>query len=778
MGWRMLLETKEKGSDAKVKRILGLVALGLLLAVPVFAQTVSVGEYTANPGDVVNVEVKVDDQVKNVAGAQVLLDFSTVTPAGGPALSVTSEADVKYGVIPAGGFIAVNLGVPGQANIGVVATSGGNGPGTLLTIPLKVPANAVPGAVYALNLVTADLNDPAGNIIATKAVGGKITIAGAAPPPPPPAAGADIQVGSYEANAGDVVNVEVKVSDKVKNVAGAQVLLKFGDIGAVTSEADVKYGVIPAGGFIAVNLGVAGEANIGVVATSGGNGPGTLLTIPIKLKADLAAGEYALTLVTADLNDPAGNVLTGLTLGNGKITVKGVVPPPPPPPPAAGADIQVGSYEANAGDVVNVEVKVSDKVKNVAGAQVLLKFGDIGAVTSEADVKYGVIPAGGFIAVNLGVAGEANIGVVATSGGNGPGTLLTIPIKLKADLAAGEYALTLVTADLNDPAGNVLTGLTLGNGKITVKGVVPPPPAAVAKVEVTPATVTLKVGETATLTAKALDAQGNEIAGKTFTWESSAPAVATVDASGKVTAVAKGTASITATADGVKSAPVTVTVEEVAPPPPPVGAALTVATDPATPVKPGDVVNILINVNEAAKNVAGAQVVVNFGALGAVTAEADVKYGVIPAGGFIAVNLGTPGEANIGVVATSGGNGPGTLLTIPIKVAADAKPGEYPINITLASLNDPTGTDIPVTVTGGKVVVAEVAPPPAVVPGDLTGDGKLTVDDVQAAILLAFQAQPDPAKVKIVDVNNDGKLSLADLRIMLRRALGLPDVGA
>jgi len=627
----MLLETKEKGSDAKVKRILGLVALGLLLAVPVFAQTVSVGEYTANPGDVVNVEVKVDDQVKNVAGAQVLLDFSTVTPAGGPALSVTSEADVKYGVIPAGGFIAVNLGVPGQANIGVVATSGGNGPGTLLTIPLKVPANAVPGAVYALNLVTADLNDPAGNIIATKAVGGKITIAGAAPPPPPP---------------------------------------------------------------------------------------------------------------------------------------------------AAGADIQVGSYEANAGDVVNVEVKVSDKVKNVAGAQVLLKFGDIGAVTSEADVKYGVIPAGGFIAVNLGVAGEANIGVVATSGGNGPGTLLTIPIKLKADLAAGEYALTLVTADLNDPAGNVLTGLTLGNGKITVKGAVPPPPAAVAKVEVTPATVTLKVGETATLTAKALDAQGNEIAGKTFTWESSAPAVATVDASGKVTAVAKGTASITATADGVKSAPVTVTVEEVAPPPPPAGAALTVATDPATPVKPGDVVKILINVNEAAKNVAGAQVVVNFGALGAVTAEADVKYGVIPAGGFIAVNLGTPGEANIGVVATSGGNGPGTLLTIPIKVAADAKPGEYPINITLASLNDPTGTDIPVTVTGGKVVVAEVAPPPAVVPGDLTGDGKLTVDDVQAAILLAFQAQPDPAKVKIVDVNNDGKLSLADLRIMLRRALGLPDVGA
>jgi len=758
-----------------VKKVLGLVALGLLLAVPVFAQTVSVGEYTANPGDTVNVEVKVDDKVTNVAGAQVLLDFSSVTPAGGPALAVTSEADVKYGVIPAGGFIAVNLGVAGQANIGVVAMNGGNGPGTLLTIPLKVPANAAPGAVYALNLVTADLNDPGGNVLSVTKVGGKITIAGAAPPPPP-AAGADIQVGSYEAKAGDVVNVEVKVSDKVKNVAGAQVLLKFGDIGAVTAEADVKYGVIPAGGFIAVNLGVAGEANIGIVATSGGNGPGTLLTIPIKLKADLAAGEYPLTLATADLNDPTGTVLTGLTLGNGKITVAGVAPPPPPPP-AAGADIQVGSYEAKAGDVVNVEVKVSDKVKNVAGAQVLLKFGDIGAVTAEADVKYGVIPAGGFIAVNLGVAGEANIGIVATSGGNGPGTLLTIPIKLKADLAAGEYPLTLATADLNDPTGTVLTGLTLGNGKITVAGVAPPPAPKLAKVEVTAPTTTLKVGETVTLTAKALDETGAEMPGQTFTWASSDTAVATVDATGKVTAVAAGKADITAAVGDVKSAPVTITVEAVAPPPV-AGAAITVATDPATPVKPGDVVNILINVNEGAKNVAGAQVVVNFGALGAVTAEADIKYGVIPAGGFVAANLATPGEANIGIVATSGGNGPGTLLTIPIKVAADAKAGDYPINITLASLNDPAGTDIPVTVTGGKVTVTEIVVPPVAVPGDLTGDGKLMVDDVQAAILLAFQAAPDPAKVKIVDVNGDGKLSLADLRIMLRRSLGLPDAGA
>ena len=53
------------------------------------------------------------------------------------------------------------------------------------------------------------------------------------------------------------------------------------------------------------------------------------------------------------------------------------------------------------------------------------------------------------------------------------------------------------------------------------------------------------------LSANALDASGNTLLGKTFAWSSSDESVATVDATGLVTAVANGSATITATTDEI-----------------------------------------------------------------------------------------------------------------------------------------------------------------------------------------------------------------------------------
>ena len=79
-----------------------------------------------------------------------------------------------------------------------------------------------------------------------------------------------------------------------------------------------------------------------------------------------------------------------------------------------------------------------------------------------------------------------------------------------------------------------------------------PLPQSVATVQVTPSSSTLaSVGQTVQLNATARDASGNTIAGKTFTWSTSDPGVATVSSSGLVTAVAGGDATITATSDGV-----------------------------------------------------------------------------------------------------------------------------------------------------------------------------------------------------------------------------------
>lgn len=89
-------------------------------------------------------------------------------------------------------------------------------------------------------------------------------------------------------------------------------------------------------------------------------------------------------------------------------------------------------------------------------------------------------------------------------------------------------------------------------------------PAPIASVVVTPATSTLTfLGETVQLSASAQDASGNTLPGMTFTWSASDQSIATVSASGLVTAVGYGSATITASADG-RSGTATINVEQAA----------------------------------------------------------------------------------------------------------------------------------------------------------------------------------------------------------------------
>ena len=140
---------------------------------------------------------------------------------------------------------------------------------------------------------------------------------------------------------------------------------------------------------------------------------------------------------------------------------------------------------------------------------------------------------------------------------------------------------TSTTAVLADASGNALVGRTvayqssnpalatvnsngvvtaLAKGSVTITaisegktGEAPLTVAAktVATIAVTPNPASATVGQTAQLSATATDAQGGAMTGRTFTWVSSAPAIATVNAAGLVTAIAPGTATISVTADGV-----------------------------------------------------------------------------------------------------------------------------------------------------------------------------------------------------------------------------------
>jgi trimeric autotransporter adhesin len=83
----------------------------------------------------------------------------------------------------------------------------------------------------------------------------------------------------------------------------------------------------------------------------------------------------------------------------------------------------------------------------------------------------------------------------------------------------------------------------------------------VASVTVSPDEATLSVGENRALNATPRDDEGGVLNGRSITWNSSAPQVATVTSAGVVNAVAPGSATITATSEG-KSGTAAITVVE------------------------------------------------------------------------------------------------------------------------------------------------------------------------------------------------------------------------
>src|SRR6266480_4562939 len=87
----------------------------------------------------------------------------------------------------------------------------------------------------------------------------------------------------------------------------------------------------------------------------------------------------------------------------------------------------------------------------------------------------------------------------------------------------------------------------------------------VASVTLSPAVAAMLVGATAQLTATPQDSGGTALPGRTVTWSSSAPTVATVNPNGLVTAVTVGSATITANSEGKNgTAAITVTTVPVA----------------------------------------------------------------------------------------------------------------------------------------------------------------------------------------------------------------------
>jgi uncharacterized protein YjdB len=119
-------------------------------------------------------------------------------------------------------------------------------------------------------------------------------------------------------------------------------------------------------------------------------------------------------------------------------------------------------------------------------------------------------------------------------------------------------------------ASGLVTAVTIGTATITATSEgksgtadITVTPVPVATVDVSPSQSDLTVGGTLTLTATPRDSRGNALAGRAVSWTSGAPSVATVSASGVVTATGQGTAVLFATVEG-RTGSATVNVRQVA----------------------------------------------------------------------------------------------------------------------------------------------------------------------------------------------------------------------
>ena len=212
-------------------------------------------------------------------------------------------------------------------------------------------------------------------------------------------------------------------------------------------------------------------------------------------------------------------------------------------------DINGGTYSKSRNSSYIVERKV---FKTMAALQVIPEGGSVTPTDvpvtgvqlapSSASLEVGgtvtltatVLPSD---ATNKSVAWTSSNRSVATVDGNGKVTAV----------AAGEAVITVVTSDGGFTASSTIT--------VTSST---PEPVAVESVSLDQTDLTLNVGGTATLTATVLPENADN---KSVTWTSSNSSIATVDASGKVTAVAPGLAVIiVTTVDGGKIATCAVTV--------------------------------------------------------------------------------------------------------------------------------------------------------------------------------------------------------------------------
>jgi uncharacterized protein YjdB len=265
----------------------------------------------------------------------------------------------------------------------------------------------------------------------------------------------------------------------------------------------------------ATSEGVFGVASVTVTSV-----PVASVTVSFNA-ASLTVG--ATTLATAVIRDAVGNVLNGRTVtwSSGNTAVATVNPNT-----GVVTAVSAGSAMITAtSEGIASSISITVTPIPVATVNVSLARNQFGTLQTTQATAVTLDPSGNVLTGRAISWSSSNplVAVVSTSGlvtGGIPGTANIIAT---SEGKSGTAVVTIVLV----PVRNVT---------VTVQ-----PPAIV-------------VGKTGQATATILDTNGAPTTGRAVTWTSSAPAVATISASGVITAISVGTTSITATSDGVSGA--------------------------------------------------------------------------------------------------------------------------------------------------------------------------------------------------------------------------------
>jgi DNA/RNA endonuclease G (NUC1) len=231
-------------------------------------------------------------------------------------------------------------------------------------------------------------------------------------------------------------------------------------------------------------------------------------------------------------------------------------------PPVRISEFHYDNTGTDAGEAIEVSGPAGT---DLTGWQLVLYNGANGAVYDSDPFATTPIPTTcgtrGVVVVNYPVNGIQNGDPDGIALVNAGGTVVEFLSYEGSFTAIGGPANGMVSTDIGvreagtEPVGRSLSrnGAGVWSGPATntfgiCNDADEPPPAEVASVTVAPADASISVGGNQAFVATAFDAQSNPISGVTFTWSSSAPTVATVNATGVASGLLPGDATITATA--------------------------------------------------------------------------------------------------------------------------------------------------------------------------------------------------------------------------------------